>query len=52
MNIKCDRCRKKYDTPLPVLVDIESANDDYLDVEICDDCWQSLRLWLYGEYSG
>jgi len=48
--VKCDRCREKTGNVVRTIVTIESAHvgDAQLILEICDDCYSSLRLWIYG----
>ena len=51
---RCDRCREKTGDAVRTIVTIESAHvgDAQLVIEICDDCYQSLRFWIYGANCG
>ena len=51
---RCDRCREKTGDLVRTIVTIESAHSGnaQLIIEICDDCYTSLRLWVYGEHVG
>lgn len=50
---RCDRCREKTGDVVRTMVTIEQSNENAeITVEVCDDCYQSLRFWLYGQNCG
>ena len=52
---RCDRCREKTGDIVRTIVTIESAPlgaNAQLIIEICDDCYHSLRFWIYGANCG
>lgn len=46
---RCDRCREKTGDAVRTMVTIERQNQNAeITVEVCDECYESLRFWLYG----